>query len=87
MQAGFLDVFVEDIGDEDGDEVNEVSAELLGLTIKICCRRVGVSSMGKSARLTLMPESESTLPPEPTSRPDLTPFLLGAEFLCRKVSL
>jgi len=35
VQAGFLDVFVEDIRDKDRDDVNEVSAELLGLTIEI----------------------------------------------------
>ena len=90
MQPGvrFEAAFVADIGDDDGDDVSDVRAELLGLTIKICCLIVGVSSIGKSARLTLMPESESTRQPEPRSlTPRPPPFLSGAEPLCLNVSL
>ncbi len=52
-----------EMGEEDGDEVSDVKAGLLGLTIKICCLMLGRSSIGKSALLTLIPESESTRPP------------------------
>ena len=76
-------VVVNDIGEDDGDEVKDVSAELLGLTNKICCLIDGISSKWKSALLTLIPESESTLHPMLTSLAALPPpsFLLEAEFL------
>ncbi len=78
-----------DIGEDEGDDVNEVIAGLLGLTNRICCLMlgVGISSIWKSARLTLMPESESTLPPFWRSLTGRGPFFGFAFLLCLSVSL
>ena len=85
--APLADAVLLDRGEEEGEEVSEVKAGLLGLTIKICCLMLGVSSNRKSPLLTLIPESESTLPLFCSSRTGLLgPFCLFA-CLCLSVSL